>query len=370
MLDFGGQWVGWNNGPNAGTIVIDLDLVDGWVAGHFFLLDSASDLVGTFGQISFRIGALPEALEIPVFPFHPDLGRRLTPVEFQEYFPEDAFPSMASVRLEAREDALVAHWTTNIGTFGEAVLHKGNDRETTSVLAVEGVSSWSDYRKYVHGLNHEDYVYRGQAGAWPLRTSFHRTSRSDLVPFIQRDMPTLLNQLSGRLKHLYDLNNPQMNASFWALAQHHGYPTPLLDWTYSPYVAAYFAYQNAPPLRKEGFVNVFVLEKQRWHQSGAVFHATHSYPSICLFEPISLENDRAIPQQSVMMASNVDDVEDFISFHENVDKRSYLSVIKLPIAERVHALSDLRKMGIGAGSLFPGIDGTCRDFKERYFPEY
>jgi len=59
------------------------------------------------------------------------------------------------------------------------------------------------------------------------------------------------------------------NNSFFALAQHHGIPTRLLDWTTSPYIAAFFAAENALQ-KKDGCLTVFAAHENLLHVRGII----------------------------------------------------------------------------------------------------
>jgi hypothetical protein len=47
--------------------------------------------------------------------------------------------------------------------------------------------------------------------------------------------------------------------------------------------------------------------------------------------------------------------------------RSFLRIVDLPRNERPKVMQELSVMGISAGSLFPGLDGTCEELRERFF---
>ena len=156
------------------------------------------------------------------------------------------------------------------------------------------------------------------------------------------------------------------------MIQHHGYPTPLLDWTYSPFVAAYFAYHrlksseatNAPEDRK---VRIFVFDKFRWCSTfPQIANLSARWEHFSIVEPLAIENERLIPQQALSSFTTVDDIETYIKSKETADTR-YLQVIDLPMAERDQVVRELGFMGITAGFLFPGLDGACEELKERFF---
>jgi hypothetical protein len=81
----------------------------------------------------------------------------------------------------------------------------------------------------------------------------------------------------------------------------------------------------------------------------------------------SVENERMIPQQAISTVSTVDDIETYILDIAGARERGVLTCIDLPAGERGRAMRDLSMMGITAGSLFPGLDGACRELRERFF---
>jgi hypothetical protein len=101
-------------------------------------------------------------------------------------------------------------------------------------------------------------LFRGQADHhWPLVTTLERFSNKpwsvkSYYKLILSVLPAV-NSLTQRawfidpnLEVNESYHGPPPGYEFMIYLRHHGFPSPLLDWTRSPYVAAFFAFERGP----------------------------------------------------------------------------------------------------------------------------
>jgi hypothetical protein len=157
---------------------------------------------------------------------------------------------------------------------------------------------------------------------------------------------------------------------FMALAQHHGTPTRLLDWTLDPLVAAYFAatVYNSDTAKKVAEMAVWRLDTD-WNPKIFPWNVVHI--------PYDL-NSNARAQRGVFVAyrrlhEDGESVrrETMIKFARDLDKRSgenqavgKFNKLTLPRTEAPNLLRLLRARRVSAAMLFPGYDGCARHERE------
>ena len=191
----------------------------------------------------------------------------------------------------------------------------------------------------------------------------------------------------------YAQRSRQDGDSVWnwlALAQHHGLPTRLLDWTYSPFVALHFATDDLLLHGEEGVVwrinfcaanhllpdklksilegegaDVFTVEMlDEAGTSLADFDALADPPFLVFFEPPSID-DRIVNQFSLfaLMSSPKANLTDWAAAHPGLCGRIVLSAeLKREVRDK------LDQANITERVLFPGLDGLSRWLKRYYTP--
>jgi hypothetical protein len=366
-----GQWIARYSGSNTGTVVIDIDELDDHFAGAAIAWDDNAAHPNSFVQIQTQDKSDTQQLKNVPITYMDRFGNILSRDAIQQVIASGVImPPTADIELQLAGNTLSIKWATPIGTAGSAVATASKTREgLPSDLQPTAGKGWESFKKRVNALEQKKYIYRGQENnTWRLRTAFHRTGRADLSRYARDDISDLNKTFSALTPHAFNLADAIQHAAFIHLAQHHGYPTPLLDWTWSPYVAAFFAFRKIKKNEKgRKQVRIFKLDAFEWNKLIRADKIFGFPPNASIINPLAFGNARAIPQQSISIVSNVDDIESHIESIERAQNKKYLEVFDLPARDRDYVMKELALMGITAGALFPGLDGACESLREWNF---
>ena len=135
--------------------------------------------------------------------------------------------------------------------------------------------------------------------------------------------------------------------------RHHGFPSPLLDWTRTPYIAAHFAF-NKMDDKKTKSVSIYAFIEV----SGQGKHVSTWDPFIIPIGSDAKSHKRHFLQQSeYTVCISMGDDTYIYDCHENIikkddEKQDLILKFNIPVKERFNVLNKLENMNINAFSLF------------------
>lgn len=201
-------------------------------------------------------------------------------------------------------------------------------------IPVTRLESWRDFADLLECrfFNRPDthFVFRGHRRAdWALMPTLARIPLNNIITSDLANMQLERFKLAvrGRMRDVA-LVEPGQEDELWSVGQHHGLMTPLLDWTYSPYVALFFAFQkeDSEDEKDNDYRAVYVVNK-------TFLKEYEEETTIRVVEPRKDHHGRLVNQAGLFTFSPYDStiesrLVDFLSGDESPDDRLKRAVLE------------------------------------------
>jgi FRG domain len=255
--------------------------------------------------------------------------------------------------------------------------------------------NWDDFLQKVNDLPKSGF-YRGQSNNDHLMSSFERAYLASRHATRKRWLfeAAIIREFKRRAHH-YVADTPEKRdlLEWLALMRHYNAPTRLVDFTYSHYIAAYFAFSSFErKSRAVWAIDSRWLDEESIRRCSEVLGLTPAKidlhdakqftrcftdrnwkPNLsrCFVAPVNAErlNTRSTIQQGFFLCPG--DIEQ--SFEKNLrgmvgDDSPQKRIVKfvIPHSARNEALTELKHMNISRATLFPDLGGLAESLNDHF----